>query len=105
MKRFVFKPAAARRDPSARRQRELLEAWTDGYLWGILYRAALWVTEEGAVSPPMLADLKAAGDDRYAEVLRTVARWRRNEVWAIVLWEQSDEFGGGVYFSVESYDE
>lgn len=80
--------------------RELLDAWCEGHMWGVLYRAAMW-PHDGCTMPPTLRELRACGDGRYADVLRTIGRWRRGGVWAIVVWEQDEALGGGVFFSVE----
>lgn len=81
--------------------RELLDAWCEGHMWGVLYRAAMWPGD--GTQPPKLDELRACGDQRYEDVLRTIARWRSGGVWALVLWEQDQALGGGVFFSVEEY--
>ena len=85
--------------------REKLEAWADGALLGLLYRGALWEVLPNPEDPPTLGELQALGAERYAKLLETIGRWRKGEVWALVLWEQAEQWGGGVYFSLARHGE
>lgn len=76
---------------TVKREADRLDAWAEGYLLGLLFRAAL--SPHGLGTPVPLADLRAAGPERYATILERVGRWRSGEAWAVVLCEQVN----GVY--------
>lgn len=81
-----------RRD--AEKERERLDAWAEGLVMGLLYRAAL--SPLGLGTPVLLRDLRAAGAERYASVLRRVGSWRNGETWAVAMFAH----GGFTYCEV-----
>ena len=100
MRKTAKEKARERWENEQHRQAGLLEYWAEGAQWGLLYRAALW-PHENSNAPPTIDELRSVDSYFYSEVLQTIGTWRRGEVWAIVLWEQSKELGGGIFFSVE----